>query len=322
MSPTISYITGRRNSRFSEWFLPGLARQVLPGEEVTVIKIDRFAEEPSEFVWRPPNSVPEMVVDPPDDAPKITVHVHPPKPSVWYGPHKLVKQDWFAASSFRNTALCLTKTTHIAYCDDLSVPHPQWWQAAKEAACFPETTTCGLYQKVRDLVVEDGKAVSFTTPATGLDRRMKLTGSAIQGKADYTWMFGCSLVAPIEALLQAGGWPEMADGLSFEDCLLAVVLGNNGVQFRYDRRLFTYEDEAAHHEEPPMIRRDKGVSPDDKSHAALRIARKSKEFHNYYEGGTRALREHVLAGNPFPVIQCPQHDWYDGMLISEMDSIL
>lgn len=309
MSPTVCYITARKNPRFTEWFLPGLARQAeAVGDSPLVIKIDRFAEEPHEFTHGP-----------------ITVKVHPPKPSVWYGPHRLTDRDWFAASSFRNTALCLCATEHIAYCDDLSILHPEWWQAAKDSAeKHPQHVTCGLYSKIRDVVVQDGVLVSYTQPVSGIDNRVKLAGPAMEGPCNPRWMFGCSLVAPVEELLKAGGWPEMADGLSFEDCLMSTVMGNNGTQFRYDRRLFTWEDEAAHHEDPEniMVRRDKGVSPNDKSHAALRLAEQTKEWHNYYEGGTRALREHVLAGNPFPVVGIPENDWFDGQLISEMHTIL
>lgn len=300
MNPTVCYITARKRSRFEEWFLPAIAARVLPDENPLVIKIDRFAEEPSTFDHGP-----------------ITVRVEPPKPCVWSGPHRLTDRDWFSASSYRNTALCLCPTPYIAYCDDLSIPDPQWWQAAKDATCFAATVTCGLYSKIRDVVVEDGVVASFTASPLDEDIRLRRIGARSQGSC-VGGLFGCSLVAPVETLLSVGGWPEYADGMSYEDRLLSEMLRNRGVKFRFDRRLFTYEDEQAHFEEEPMTRRDKGVSPKDKSHAALAMAKGLDYFENYYPGGTRALREHVLAGNPFPAPTGPLQDWYDGQPISEM----
>jgi hypothetical protein len=207
--------------------------------------------------------------------------------------------------------------------DDLSVPYPEWWWAAKNATKYPGTVTAGLYRRDNDLKVEDGKLVSFTPSPTGVDYRLARIEKSgkVEGRCQRG-IFGCSLVAPVEALLDVGGWPEMADGLSYEDVLLGWALHNAGYQFRFDRRLLTHEDENAHHEEDPMVRRDKGVSPNDKSHAALNIAKETKCFDNLYPGGTRALRAHVLAGNPFPVLGKPTHDWYDGMPIAEMDRLI
>ena len=71
---------------------------------------------------------------------------------------------------------------------------------------------------------------------------------------------------------------------------------------------------------PAIVRRDKGVSPNDKSHAALRIARGTKYFENYFPGSTRALRDHYQKHGSFPIVLEPKHDWYDGQLLAEMDA--
>lgn len=40
---------------------------------------------------------------------------------------------------------------------------------------------------------------------------------------------------------------------------------------------------------------------------------------NYYgEGGLRAVRNRVLNGEPFPIIQVPDADWFDGQLLKEI----
>ena len=285
----IAYITSRKNSRFEEWFLPSLARQI--GEDrPRIIKIDRHAKEPRNG---------------------LDVLIHPPKPSVWSGPHRLTSQDWFSAASYRSTALCLCATTHIAYVDDLTVLGPDWWQAAQEASKLDDTITCGLYQKVRNLVVANGAPVSYEQPASGIDNRMQIAREE-SGPCKGEWLYGCSLVAPVEALLSVDGWPEMiCDGMGFEDCLMGIVLENAGCKFRFDKRLFTLESEEAHFEEPAMKRSDYGVSPLDKSHAALNIARQSKTFDNGFgPGGIRALRECILSGEPFPVKGTPEHEWF------------
>jgi len=303
MSLTLAYITSRKNSRFEEWFLPSLARQVVQGC-LRIIKIDRHAKALDQFQYLFDGT--------------FLVGVQPPKPSVWSGEHRLTSQDWFSAASYRNTALCLCATTHIAYVDDLTVLGPQWWQAAKEAARLDDTITCGLYQKVRNLVVENGSAVSYEQPASGIDNRMQIAKEEA-GPCNGGWLYGCSLVAPVEALLAVDGWWEACDSIGSEDYCTGIVLENAGYKLRYDKRLFTLESEEAHFEEPPMRRSDFGVSPLDKSHALLNIALQSRTFDNGFgPGGIRELRERVLAGGAFPIAQNPQHEFFTGKLLREL----
>jgi len=299
--PTIAFITSRRNSRLREWFLPSLARQ-LGADNPNIIVIDRFAQESSVEQFK-----------------NLTISIYPAKPSVWSGPHKLTKEDWFSAASYRNTALCACRTSHIVYADDLSVAMPGWWEAAKQAAQLDDTITCGAYQKVRNLVVNDGIATSYEQPSSGIDNRMGIMQEQ-EGPCRGEWLYGCSLVAPVEALLSVDGWPEqICDGLGFEDCLMGLVLENAGYKFRYNKRLFTIESEEAHFEEPPMIRKDFGVSPQDKSHAALNIAKQSKTFDNGFgDGGIRALRDSILSGQPFPIKGTPEHEWFSGTPLQDL----
>lgn len=299
MGTTIAYITARRNSRFEEWFLPSLLHQ-LGEDRPRIIKIDRYADEPGTA-----------------EIGGLEVLIHPPKPSVWSGPHRLTSEDWFSAASYRNTALCLCRSSHIAYVDDLTVLGPQWWQAAKEAAQLDDTITCGLYQKVRKLVAGNNVAISYEQPASGIDNRMQIAREE-SGPCKGEWLYGCSLVAPVELLLGVDGWPSaLCCGMGFEDCLMGIVLENAGAKFRFSKKLFTLESEEAHFEEPAMKRSDYGVSPDDKSHRALNIAKQSKTFDNGFgEGGIRALRERVLAGEQFPVKGTPENEWYTGAHLS------
>jgi hypothetical protein len=108
--------------------------------------------------------------------------------------------------------------------------------------------------------------------------------------------------------------------MGFEDCILGIRLANNGIGFQYDRRMLTYESEEDHHKDPPMRRTDKGVSPNDKSHAILKIAQGSKfaENRHFGAGGIRGLRQAFQETGEIPLPNGPTYDWFDGQPISEM----
>jgi hypothetical protein len=296
-SLTVAYITCRRDCRI-DWFLNSLSKQLLPDRRLSLIVVDHFYEERKEEFSK-----------------KFVYHV-PPKPNVWNGPYRLTKTDWFAAASQRNTAICLCKTTHLAMVDDLSVLMPGWLSAVWEAI-EGGYVGLGAYRKVKDLVVKDGEVISYTETPSGIDDRLKRVEKDVS-ECDGGWCYGCSLVLPLEDALEVGGFPEICDGIGSEDYCFGIALRNAGKHLKFDRRMLTLEDEDLHFNEPPFRRTDKGVSPNDKSHAVLEIAKSSKYFPNYYEGGIRALRDYVLAGNPFPIAQIPTHDWFDGQPISEM----
>lgn len=247
------------------------------------------------------------------------VVVSKPKPNVWQGDHKLSRIDYFAAANARNTAICLAAGSHIVFVDDLSVPLPTWWRAVQESTTRTRTITCGAYQKVRGLEVVDGVVDKFEDHPAGRDIRMR----DLSGKPPYPcmpgWHFGCSVAAPIDAYLDINGWPEACDGLGYEDCVTGIVLYNRGWHFVYDTRMMTFESEEAHGEDVPFMRWDKGTSPNDKSHAMLAMFKQAARFDNYFGSeGIRGLRERVLSGESFPILQIPEHDWFDSMPIRQM----
>lgn len=306
MSLTIAHVSCRRDSKL-EWFLDSLANQC-GGESVNLIIVDFYADDPERR---------KEILLKLSRFPQFQFKITPPKPTVWQGKYRLTKENWFAAASMRNTAICLCETTHIAFCDDLAVLQGGWWNAAKEACELNDTITCGAYAKVRQLTVETGVAIAYEVNPHGEDDRLKRVYQDVS-PCNGGWLFGCSFVAPMECLLTVGAFPEFMDGLGAEDYTLGMVLQNAGFKLRYDRRMMTLESEELHYVETPMKRADKGVSPNDKSHAALHLAQQSKYFPNYYEGGIRKLRQDILSGIPFPTSQTPDRDWYDGQLISEL----
>lgn len=302
---TIAYFTNRKNPRF-HWFTQSLHRELLGSYEgIRIVVVDFWAEEPGRK----------------DDFRKLAycdlIHVTP-KPNVWQGKHRITKVDFFAAANARNTAICLAPDGWIVFVDDLSVLLPGWWNAVKDAM-FSGYIVLGAYKKVKNLVVENGNIVSFEEFIPGVDSRWRVGSDNGPVIAAGSWMFGCSLAAPVEAFLKIGGFPELADSLGSEDYLAGIALEKQGFRLMYDRRMLTYESEEAHFEDPPFKRTDKGVSPNDKSHAALNMVMQGNGyFVNYYEGGIPALRQHVLSGNPFPVVKIPEHDWYNSDKICEM----
>lgn len=308
MNLTIAYVTGRRDPKI-EWFFDSLKVQLRDGDRVDVIVISLFPNEINLANYYLSRYINET-------------QVREPKPNVWQGEHRLTSQDWWAMSNARNTALCLCKTDYIAYVDDLSVLMPGWLDAVKEAM-VGNYIAAGAYRKVKKLVVENGEVKSYEPYSE--DSRYNLAPDVI-GPCTGDWLYGCSCLFPVESLLTVGGWPEICDGLGSEDYCLGIALSNAGFHLKYDKRMMTYEDEDLHNSiqegntrtSGGLKRTDKGVSPHDKSHAVLGIAKGSTYYPNYYPGGMRALREFTLAGNPFPVIQQPQHDWFDGQSISEM----
>jgi len=298
---TIAYCSSRKEPK-SEWFFDSLEKQIKPEDKIRIVLVGLHLTPIS--------------LNKPDWINAELIHVKP-KPNVWQGEHRLTKEDWFAASNARNTALCLAPDGWICFVDDLSVLLPGWLDRVK-AAMEGGYIVCGTYRKVNKLVVKNGELISFADHHAGNDSRARFATSDLH-PCEGGWLFGCSCAMPVEALLAIGGWPEYVDGMGSEDSICGIALQNAGFKMFYDRKMMTYESEELHHAEPGLRRTDKGKSPDDKSHRALNIVLSGqKYFDNYYAGGIRAERERVLKGEPFTIRQIPSCDWYDGMPLKDM----
>jgi hypothetical protein len=83
--------------------------------------------------------------------------------------------------------------------------------------------------------------------------------------------------------------------------------------------MLTYESEEGHHEDRPFIRSDPGISPNDKSHALLNACKGASHFPNFFgPAGIRALRARTQAGEPFPKMGIPEHDWFTGTPLKDL----
>lgn len=302
---TIGYMTCRKEPMI-EWFYSSLHREC--GGDFTNIKVvvvDLFGSERALY----PNKfeLPDFVST-------------SPCPGVWQGKYRLTKRNYFAASNARNTALCLAPDGWIAYVDDLSVLMPGWLACVREAM-EKNYIVLGAYKKVLKLEVDDTGNATYEDFAPGVDSRWNSGHPDKPVPAAGSWMFGCSLAAPVEAFLKIGGWESCCDSLGSEDYIAGIMLERAGFRFMYDRRMLTLESEERHHDGSALPRFDKGKSPNDKSHAILNMVLKGgrNTVPGYWgDGGIRSVRESVLRGEPFPIIQCPAHDWFDGQPLSEL----
>jgi hypothetical protein len=108
--------------------------------------------------------------------------------------------------------------------------------------------------------------------------------------------------------------------MGFEDVIAGIMLEKKGWDFSYDRRMMTFEDRDLHFVGPVMKRSDYGASPNDKSHALLNMAQQGNGWHPGFFGeeGIRGLRKRVLAGEPFPIMGIPEHEWFTGTPLRDL----
>jgi hypothetical protein len=135
------------------------------------------------------------------------------KPNVWSGPHRITDKDWWIVATQRNTGLCLSKSEWFAVADDRSVLGPQWLQAVREAM-EGGYAVAGAYEKVHNMVVENGVVMSCVEPidangnATGKDPRRRGNDTPRQINGDA--FLGCTSALPLEWALR------VTDGMKFK----------------------------------------------------------------------------------------------------------
>lgn len=293
-SLTIVYITARDNPEIG-WMLDSLRRQRHEPDRIIIISTSLPLVKSNWF------------------------EVHRPKPTVWQGPHRLTKEDWWAASNSRNTGLCLCQTEWIAFVDDRCILMPTWMNAVEEAM-KGDYVVCGPYQKRVGMTVEQG-IIKHAGIITGEDSRLEYVCKYYQGLQNHypcggEWTFGATLAMPTEWALTVNGFEELCDGLSSEDYLFGLMLANNGYPIKYDIRMAVVQDRTPDKISPVMRRTDKGVSPNDKSHRILAMLKDSKKTSHQWD--LRKIRADVLAGKPFPIPTGPETDWFDGEPLKDM----
>lgn len=292
MKLTIAFITGRAQPHL-DWMLKSLAPQVLPEDEIDVLVIDTFGRTPAQLGSSPSS--------------KIRVRVELPKPNAWQGAHRVTSCDWWAKSSAMNTAYVLCGTDYIAFMDDCSHLGPAWLATVRRGERKRRSVIAGTYDKVeRGIVTPDGRR-----------------SSAPKGRDNCGggWLYGCTFALPLEWALEVNGAEEGCDGMGTEDYIFGFMLENNKRQIDFVPSL-SVTQERPEISTPggrtvALRRDDKGVSPHDKSHAALarfRVRRRTE-----FTPDLRALRARRAAGDlSWPLPDPNAKDWYDGQLLRTM----
>jgi hypothetical protein len=312
---SIGYVTSRKEPRF-DWFLDSLRRQLQSSDDVEIILVDFFAQPCDD--WTREN-VDWRGIQLSRAVHKLSVRWSPPKPTVWSGPGRLPKDNWWSAANARNTALCLARGDFFACVDDRCVLMDGWMEAVREAV-KGQYVVCGPYQKRVGITVKDG-VIEHAGIVTGEDNRLAYIKEHYQSLANpYSapgeWLYGCSFGLPLEWALRVNGFDETCDSSSGEDYIFGLMLQNNGYPMYLDTRMYLIEDRSPEALGVPMVRKDKGVSPNDKSHALLAKLRGQRRAQHPWD--IRDLRTRVQKGAPWPKAFWPTTDWYDGQPVKEM----
>lgn len=243
----------------------------------------------------------------------------PPKDTVWQGPRRLTTEDYFCASSARNTGIMHSSHDYILFVDDLSVLLPGWLENAIHAA-QNRYVVCGAYKKVKNLHVEDGRLISFDPFPLGVDSRW---GSG-SDKGIVPWsgggLYGCSFGVPTSALLEVNGLDEHLDGQGWEDCDLGIRLERAGSKFFYNRNMCTYESEELHYQTPIMKRSIKHAQGRANAHEIcaknLLTSKRKLPVQNLYSLAEE--RDKVLSGGDPTFFPHPTNHWYDNQPLTEL----
>lgn len=304
MKLAIVFSTGREEPKL-DWIVDGIEQQAHPGDDVTLIVIDAVAA----WTKRDAKSIGFR------ETPLITRLVESaPKPNPWQGPHRQTSREWFAMSNARNTGICLVPdgVDYVAFLDDRAKLGPSWWESVRRGFHTRNAVLAGSYEKVES--TSDGG--TKTTRDHRLERHPK--GQLNCGGG---WLYGCSVALPLEWALGVNGFEEAMDGLTFEDVIFGFNLEHAGHRIDYVADMFVSQDRIgtnASTKGASYACRDKGVSPADKSHAAL--GRFGKRVRTELTPDLRELRAHVARGGAWPLPPPDARDWYDGELIRDMTS--
>jgi cephalosporin hydroxylase len=297
---TVAYFTGRQQPNFA-WFIDSLRNQMETSDRLDVITVDFLNES---------RLGTSCSADWSEEIKGIRQLSVPPKPNIWQGKYRITKEDYWAKSNAINTAIVMCETEWLACLDDRCVLMPGWLEAVKRAMAG-NYAVCGSYQKRSKMEVENGFIKGYDK-LIGEDPRIKQAPNGIKN-CPGGWFFGCSYAAPLEWLLQVNGAEEGMDSLSMEDCILGQMLKNNGFQMNFDPQMRMIEDRtegelsSGHDVGGNLKRMDKGISPNDKSHAALERFGKLKRTE--FTPDLRNLREQKIM--PVPDISVRYADWYD-----------
>ena len=314
MRLSVCFLTGRQDPRL-EWVIEDLERQAHGDDEITVIVIDALGRIAHELVREPITDLEfarygETVHR--ASSPVRRIVCARPKPNIWQGPHRITRADWWATANARNTAIVLCPDEYLAFLDDRAHLGPRWLDVVRRGASERASVLAGSYDKI-----EDGRGDVMVASD---HRRAIAPGGRVN--CGGGWLYGCTFALPLEWALEVNGFEEGCDGLTGEDYIFGLMLGNRGRRVDFAPELYVRQDRASGNVTCKGLYacRDKGTAPHDKSHAAL--ARFGRAPHTEFTPDLRELRRSVLGGGEWPVPDraYDYRDWFDGQLIREMEA--
>lgn len=335
---TLVHITGRRDPKW-EWYVNSLMRQIPVADLKTLqfVFIDgqrwgNVADDMSlnDMVWDSASSknmtrgqaLREIVAD------RFEYDHLPPLPNVFQGPFRKTSRDLFFAGNNRNSGAVAARGDYIMFCDDLAWCGPQWYAQVKHAA-HHKYLLAGMYQKRKNMIVEDGVLVSSEEFPPGIDSRWS-SGSDL-GIVPWhgSGVFGCSFGMPLETYLTVDGCGIETAGMGAEDYCLAMRAERTGLPVMLNRNCLTYESEEDHHVEPSLPRMSKPVSPDrlppgytgSTSNDWVHVNRLKNEPNRIlplFPNNLREIRRRYMETGLVPIPQEPTTDWRDGTPLSEL----
>lgn len=287
---TLAFITAREDPMLP-MLLDSLEPQLRPGDEISLLVIDALSRTRAELGCAASRRLAHFDVE-------------APKPNVWQGRHRVTPHDFFANANARNTAIGYCRTEYIAFIDDRARLESQWLEVVRTGERERASVLCGPYDKHEDTHLS-------------IDHRRQ---HAPRGKRDCSgsWAFGGNFALPLEWLLEVNGCEEGCDPTGAEDYILGLMLQNAGHRLDFVVEMSIQQDRHGDVHPAAYPRLDKGISPDDRSHAINR--RFGVRSHTEFTPNLRELRAHLGAGEswPIPDTAFPHRDWYDRGLISEM----
>jgi hypothetical protein len=148
------------------------------------------------------------------------------------------------------------------------------------------------------------------------------------------WLYGCTWAAPLEWLLQVNGFEEGCDSLTGEDYILGLMLAKSGRRIDMSMDMMVALDRTRGNAgvrngagafvstagKGGYAATDKGVSPKDKSHAAIdRFGSRTRtEFTPDLRELRRRWHEEGLGAATWPMPDPNLRDWYDQEPITSM----
>jgi hypothetical protein len=252
-----------------------------------------------------------------------TVHV-PPKPTVWQGPHRLTKKDWWALNNARNTGLCYVTQPHVVLLDDCCAVTPEWlyWHLL---AAQRKTALAGSFRSVTHAEIVDGMIVNVKPYDEG-DHRAIQTQSLSPVRCGGGWLYGLNCSFPLEAALEIDGYDETYDGQGgSEDSDHGVRLDRAGVKVFYCAQAPLYQLMETHEEvchSKARMQKTRVLAGDGLEHYANEYLIEILHGRTGYRPLTPTLlpvlREWAQAGEELPFIKYPVMDWRDGEMLEDM----